>query len=88
MKVAAVNRPQIPVSSSATGLGGATALPALGDLSDVSVPAPVTGDHLRFDGTNWLNSALKWIPVTVFDPTTGNYLPAVDGSGNQIMVEA
>lgn len=26
-----------------------------------------------------------FIPMTVFDPTTGNWLPLVDGSGNQIM---
>lgn len=29
-----------------------------------------------------------WYPLTVFDPTTGNYLPLVDGSGNQIMTNA
>lgn len=48
----------------------------------------VAGGRLRFDGTNWVYSFLIWTPLTVFDPTTGNYLPLVDGSGNQVMAEA
>lgn len=30
---------------------------------------------------------LQWIPMTVFEPTISNWLPFVDGDGNQIMAE-
>ena len=52
---------------------------ALGTLS------PATGDRLRWNGSAWVNSALRWTPLTVSNGT--NYLPLVDGSGNQIMTE-
>jgi hypothetical protein len=78
-------------------LGGSTSpLTTKGDLhgfstTDARVAVGADGTRLRADSTQALGfgwSALIWTPVTVFDPTTGNYLPAVDGSGNQIMVEA
>jgi hypothetical protein len=67
---------------------GAAGAGALNDMTDVTITSPATADRLRYDGSVWRNSTLIWTPVTVFDPTTGNYLPAVDGSGNQIMTEA
>jgi len=66
------------------GVGSAS----LDDLSDVTITTPAAADRLRYDGTVWRNSALIWRPLTAFDPTTGNYLPLVDPSGNQIMAEA
>jgi hypothetical protein len=66
--------------------GGAS---ALDDLTDVAITSPADADRLRYDAGSglWKNSSLKWTPVTVYDPTTGNYLPAVDGSGNSILTE-
>lgn len=29
----------------------------------------------------------RWIPLTVYDPAISNYLPLVDGDGNQLMAE-
>lgn len=59
---------------------------ALDDLSDVVITSPASGHRLRYNGTTWVNSSLKWVPLTVYDGT--NYLPLVDGDGNQIMAEA
>lgn len=67
---------------------GASLSLALDDLTDVTITSATTADRLRFDGSVWRNSALIWTPLTVYDPTTTNYLPLVDGSGNQIMAEA
>ena len=67
--------------------GGAGAVSALDDLTDVAITSPATADRLRYNGSAWVNSALVWTPLTVYDPTTGNYLPLVDGSGNQLMSE-
>jgi hypothetical protein len=60
---------------------------ALDDLSDVVITSPAAGQRLRYDGASWVNSSLTWTPLTVFDPTTANYLPLVDGSGNAVMSE-
>ena len=70
--------------------GGGIGLPvmALDDLTDVVITSATLADRLRFDGTNWVNSALIWRSMTAFDPTTGNWLPLVDGSGNQLIAEA
>jgi hypothetical protein len=61
---------------------------ALDDLTDVTITSAATADRLRFDGSIWRNSALIWRPVTTYDPTTGLWVPLVDGSGNAIMAEA
>ena len=58
----------------------------LDDLSDVTLTMPASADRLRFDGSVWRNSALRWTPVTTYDGT--NWMLAVDGSGNAIMSEA
>jgi hypothetical protein len=58
---------------------------ALDDLTDVTITSPASAQRLRFDGSQWVNSALKWVPVTTYDGT--NWLPAVDGDGNAIVTE-
>ena len=74
-------------ASGATGAKTVTVTGALDDLTDVTITSPTAAQRLRYSGTAWLNSSLVWTPMTVFDPTTGNYLPLVDGSGNQVMTE-
>jgi hypothetical protein len=65
--------------------GGGSSVGALDDLSDVTITSVATADRLRYDGSEWVNSSLKWVPVTTFDGT--NWLPAVDGDGNAIVTE-
>jgi hypothetical protein len=82
---------EVSTTDGGTTYGGsyesAGAALALDDLTDVTLTSPALADRLRFDGSVWRNSALVWTPLTVYDPTTTNYLPLVDGSGNQIMAE-
>lgn len=72
-------------SQERAGSGGATSLDG---LSDVILTTPATADRLRFDGTNWRNSALISRPVTTYDATSGLWVPVVDGDGNAVMAEA
>jgi hypothetical protein len=65
--------------------GGGSSVAALDDLTDVTITSPVTADRLRYDGSGWVNSALKWSPTTTFDGT--NWLLVVDGSGNPVLTE-
>lgn len=48
-----------------------------------------TTKHLAPDGAGgvqWAGASTgTLVPMTVYDPTTGNWLPLVDGSGNAIM---
>jgi hypothetical protein len=67
-------------------VGGGSSVAALDDLTDVTITTPTTADRLRYNGSAWVNSTLKWVPATTYDGT--NWLPAVDGSGNAIMTEA
>lgn len=64
-----------------------TGVTGLDDLIDVILTDPTLADRLRFDGTDWRNSALIWRPVMVLDPDTGNYL-VMTADGNAVMVEA
>lgn len=66
--------------------GSVASVVALDDLSDVTITTPTAADRLRYSGSAWVNSSLKWILVTTYDGT--NWLPAVDGSGNAIVTEA
>jgi hypothetical protein len=59
---------------------------ALDDLTDVTITSPLAADRLRYDGSEWVNSSLRWVPVTTYDGT--NWLPVVDGDGNAVMTEA
>lgn len=61
---------------------------ALDDLTDVTLTSVATADRLRYDGSVWRNSALIWRPMTTYDPTSGLWVPLVDGDGNAIMAEA
>lgn len=60
---------------------------ALDNLADVAISSPAAGDRLRYDGSGWVNSALLWAPLTVYDPGLATWLPLVDGDGNTIMAE-
>jgi hypothetical protein len=73
-------------ATGATAAKTITVTGALDDLTDVTITSPAAADRLRYSGTAWVNSALIWTPLTVFDGTT--WLPLVDGSGNAIMAEA
>lgn len=75
-------------ASGTTAAKTVTLAVALDDLTDATVTSPATGDRLRFDGTVWRTSALIWRPMTTYDPTSGLWVPLVDGSGNAIMAEA
>lgn len=70
-------------STDAQGVAWQTA--DLDDLSDVTITAPATAQRLRYNGSAWVNSALKWSPTTTFDGT--NWLMVVDGSGNPVLTE-
>ncbi len=61
-----------------------SAIVNLDDLGDVTLTAPATADHLRFDGSVWRNSPKRWEPLS-----DGNVAaPAlVFAAGNAIMVE-
>jgi hypothetical protein len=65
---------------------GGTPVTSLDDLSDVILTSPATADRLRFDGSVWRNSALKWKPVLAFDPTSGLYVN-VHAGGDPVMAE-
>jgi hypothetical protein len=58
----------------------------LDDLGDVVITAAAEADRLRFDGTNWVNSDLKWKPVLAYDPDLDVYLPVHSG-GDPVMAE-
>lgn len=58
---------------------------ALDDLSDVVITAAATGQRLRFNGTNWVNVATIWQPLTNGDTTTPELIFA---AGDVVMVEA
>lgn len=65
---------------------GGSSVGALDDLSDVVIASAAVGHRLRFDGTNWVNTSLKWKPVLAQDPTTGLYVPVHSG-GDPVMAE-
>ncbi len=54
----------------------------LDDLTDVVITSPATGDRLRFNGANWVNSSLRWEPQT---DMTGSVV--VTSTGDPVMVE-
>lgn len=54
----------------------------LDDLTDVSITTPASGDRLRFDGSGWVNSPLRWEPHVSYDGTV-----VLDGIGNPVMHE-
>lgn len=56
--------------------------PALDDLSDVVITSVAAGDRVRYDGSNFVNSALRWEPHVAYDGTV-----VLDGNGDPVMVE-
>lgn len=65
-----------------SGGGGAT---DLDDLTDVVITSPATGQILKYNGTNWVNSAPGvWAPLTNGDTTSPELIFAL---GDVIMVE-
>ncbi len=55
---------------------------ALDDLTDVTITSATAGDRLRYSGSVWANSALRWEPHVDY---TGSVV--LDGLGNPVMVE-
>lgn len=56
--------------------------PALDDLSDVVITSAASGDRIRYDGSNFVNSALRWEPHVAYDGTV-----VLNGNGDPVMVE-
>lgn len=42
----------------------ASGVAALDDLTDVTLTSPASAEHLRFDGSVWVNSPRVWMPLT------------------------
>lgn len=76
----------LTVDGGTTWLGahvaGGSTVGALDDLSDVTISTPATGDRLRYDGSGWVNSRLRWEPHTDYDG-----LVMLDSAGNPMMHE-
>lgn len=58
----------------------------LDDITDVVLTSPVAGERLRYDGSVWRNSSLKWKPVLALDPGSGLYVNVHSG-GDPVMAE-
>jgi hypothetical protein len=62
---------------------------ALGDLQDVELDDPAIGQHLVFDGAQWINASLVLPPpaedsrggVELFEPAANQFLTGVDSNG-------
>lgn len=61
---------------------GSSGASALDDLTDVTLTTPTSGDRLRYSGSEWVNSALRWEPHVAYDGTV-----VLDGNGDPVMVE-
>jgi hypothetical protein len=72
--------------ATATVIGHAVTLAiparALDDLTDVVITSATSGDRIRYDGSNFVNSALRWEPHVDY---TGSVV--LDGNGDPVMVE-
>lgn len=53
----------------------------LGEIYDVSLTSPASGDVLRYNGTVWIND-----PINLSTDTVGNYVATIAGTANQISV--
>lgn len=42
---------------------------ALNDLTDVTLTSPTLADRLRYNGSQWVNSTLHYVPIMVNDPS-------------------
>lgn len=70
----------------ATGAGATKTItvpfPTLDELTDVTITSATSGDRVRYSGSAWVNSALRWEPHVDY---TGSVV--VDGNGDPVMVE-
>lgn len=60
--------------------GPSSVLLALGNLTNVTISDPVSGDFLRYNGSNWFND-----PVNLGTDTAGNYVASLT-AGNNILI--
>ncbi len=74
-------------NTQAAGVRWGSVATSLDELSDVVITSPANADRIRFDGSTWRNSALRWSPVAVTDDAAHYYL-LVDGTGTPILTEA
>jgi hypothetical protein len=65
------------------GSGASGGSSDLDGLTDVTITTPAEGDMLRYNGTIWVNSALRWEPVT-HNPGTG---PEIVFDGDDIVMD-
>lgn len=54
----------------------------LDDLTDVVITAPAAGDRIRYSGSAFVNSPLRWEPHVSYDGTV-----VLDGNGDPVMQE-
>ncbi|MHB8398425.1 MAG: hypothetical protein ACYDCI_05750 [Candidatus Limnocylindrales bacterium] len=76
----------VTLAGDVTGPSGANTVVKING-SPLGTLTPATADRLRWNGSAWVNSALRWTPLTAYDPTTAHYLPLVAGDGSTIMAE-
>lgn len=72
------------VTASGTGAAKTVTIPwpTLDNLTDVAITSPASGDRVRYNGSAWVNSSLRWEPHVDY---TGSVV--LDGAGNPVMVE-
>lgn len=61
---------------------GGSVVVALDDLTDVTITSPASADRLRYNGSLWVNSPMRWEPLC--DPS-GSVVLA--GTLDPVMVE-
>ena len=65
------------VADNSHGHGPTSVLLALGNLTNVTISDPVSGDFLRYNGSNWFND-----PVNLGTDTAGNYVASLTAGDN------
>jgi hypothetical protein len=65
------------VADNSHGHGPTTVLLALGNLTNVTISDPVSGDFLRYNGSDWFND-----PVNLGVDTTGSYVESLTAGSN------
>lgn len=56
----------------------------LDGLTDVTLSSPTAADRLRYNGAEWQNSSLTWMPLSDGDPTSPSFIFA---GGEPVLVE-
>ncbi|WP_374078691.1 tail fiber domain-containing protein [Bdellovibrio bacteriovorus] len=67
--------PRVPTGTAGGDLGGTYPNPSVGKIQGVAVSAtaPTNGQFFKFDGTQWLSSAIGMSDVTNLNSTLSNY---------------